>query len=504
MDKLTFTSPRTASAHISLLEAISQAGLDRDALRRLLWLINAHPRLIGHARIFKQIGELLSSNRFSQDNLRWAQPWVGYLPAWIELCNWIWNKRRELRLWPGLSEIDAQPSSYFDHPILGEGIIRHAVVGALWCQFPSKASESQSILFEGLSPERFRILQGHILAFQCDCRFRLSTLEFYESYDGYEERPIAPVHTAQLGRAVRKLCAEPYAAVIGQFPVVDASPDYARAIESMQIDISGIQEEMAAVAERAIAQIRLYFSRFFRMQRGWTPSQDLLPRTPSPHKRSHPGLKKTRAPGVFRECATLSFKGVIDQLTHLDVALAAVCLGVFLFAADDGFPDQDQAPLKIHEFPFEPIDFAGAHAGEKPNSEVVAEVCANGLEYRFDFIQREWLDVCAFHFQLLDVVERCAEVEAVSCLVEDLPEGIQDLVDPGCRKRGLLPPCDGFAEFCSEGEHLGLANLADRLVSEFWEQGFVERCPNGFLVRTPPLDFLFLVPDLSEFSKERS
>ena len=39
----------------------------------------------------------------------------------------------------------------------------------------------------------------------------------------------------------------------------------------------------------------------------------------------------------------LRLERIEDRLTHLDVALAAVRLGVFLFTADDGLANQDEA-----------------------------------------------------------------------------------------------------------------------------------------------------------------
>jgi hypothetical protein len=60
------------------------------------------------------------------------------------------------------------------------------------------------------------------------------------------------------------------------------------------------------------------------------------------------------------------------RLAHLDVALAAIGLGVFVFAEHEGLAHQDQRTLEIDVLPLQTMDLACAHAGQEAHHEVVA------------------------------------------------------------------------------------------------------------------------------------
>jgi hypothetical protein len=84
-----FAAPIHSVAHQSLLAAAAAHELDVDALRRLLWLINAHPDLGAHAQVFENLHAIFNSDACGPVNLAWAGAWVQDIAAWKTLCNWI-------------------------------------------------------------------------------------------------------------------------------------------------------------------------------------------------------------------------------------------------------------------------------------------------------------------------------------------------------------------------------------------------------------------------------
>ena len=112
-----------------------------------------------------------------------------------------------------------------------------------------------------------------------------------------------------------------------------------------------------------------------------------------------------------------------------DVALAAVGLGVFVLSKDDGFSDPNQATLEIDVAPFEAMDFAGAHAGEKAHGEIVAIVRTDGRQNALYILQAERIHIDLAHPQSFDVGRGRRKLESVGGFVNDLAKRANDLVD---------------------------------------------------------------------------
>jgi hypothetical protein len=69
---MEFQAPAVARAHQALIQAATENGYSSDALRRLLWLINAHPRLVAHVQVFQHLRTLFSSEHCNDAALSWA------------------------------------------------------------------------------------------------------------------------------------------------------------------------------------------------------------------------------------------------------------------------------------------------------------------------------------------------------------------------------------------------------------------------------------------------
>jgi hypothetical protein len=167
---LNFDAPAKSPAHLALRRAAKDAQLDVDALRALLWLVNAHPLLLGHAKIFRNLNRILASPLFSRDAVTWAGTWTNSVAAWTQQCTWCWDSRVTLSRYNGLEALNNNPGK---HPLMDQGIVRHPVTASLWNDAePTKQLERLSDI--GL--DAYSMLQGHVFAAYADATARSQTI----------------------------------------------------------------------------------------------------------------------------------------------------------------------------------------------------------------------------------------------------------------------------------------------------------------------------------------
>jgi hypothetical protein len=299
-----FVPPSIAPAHIALREAVSSNQLDEMALRRLLWLTNAHPRLVEHAQIFRNLGNFLSSEVFAPDALTWASAWIEDIPEWIRLCQWIWTNSNSLRRKSGLSELAHLASAKDDrHPLVGEGAGRHGIPAALWSVHQSCTQHPPPVDGSAAAAAKYFQLQAHVLAAYVECRSRISTLDFYESYHGELERPIAPIRTLRISPGLREYSLNIYSSVLLQIPSEISTTDFAEAIRNQGFHLGDVPEDSRRFAKSYLSSFQQFFYGFLRMRAGWRPNQSTLPgwSKGGGKARRHGFVHFAHVPGVYFE-----------------------------------------------------------------------------------------------------------------------------------------------------------------------------------------------------------
>lgn len=286
---MKFVAPAESIAHQSLLHAAEKSGHDRDALRRLLWLINAHPNLVAHAQVFENILAMLGSPACEAEQLAWAGAWTRDVPDCHVLCDWIVRSRQVLSSLPGLNEFDRQPRNENDNPHLGYGVARHGVMACLWSRhelspsYPPRENRQDGA-------KRYFGLQIQVLLSYIESRHRLSDLDTYERYTGEDESPVAPSPTAGLSVAVREFSHAQHEALLAQFPDSASPVEYANALSSTEFDLDerflpgmlDFGENTGTDAIRYLETIRRYFRRFALVMGGWVPPQKKRKARPGP------------------------------------------------------------------------------------------------------------------------------------------------------------------------------------------------------------------------------
>ena len=291
MASLTFPSASESPAINALLKFASEQGLDADALGSWMALLNAHPLLIGHDRIFSRMGSWLGKLAQSPNLLKWASDWASMVPDGAKMFAHLSNHSTIMAQRKGLGEFCRTADLLREHPMTGLGILRHPSAGAIWTRY-SGDEKSKAAL-------RADELQMHYWLAVTECRFRASALSVFPGHAEPFELPIAPMQNAGPGRALRKLCSPAYEGILTQLPVNEQTPEYARAMINLNIDMSCLDAAVADAANSALVQIQQFFKAFLAMLGGVIPDQ----RPPSPafsRGRRNNQLEPTSSPSVYR------------------------------------------------------------------------------------------------------------------------------------------------------------------------------------------------------------
>lgn len=278
-DPLKFDAPIDSPEQQELRRALVAAGFDEEILRNLLWVINAHPRLHAHSQIFCNIATLFGSPVFEEEALSWAGEWQSQVSGWRDICRFIWLNAPSLAKLKALSDdfhVDADRAralGYANHPIRNKGMMRHGLVAGLWSIHHSVTEYPP--LPDNVPGRHYWELQAHVLAAHIECRFRLSTREFYETYAGELERPVAPVRTRAVSPALRALSLSDCDALLAQMPAAKSPREFARQFEDHHFLLDELSPEARKAAIGDVRNLKRYFSRFLKVLDGWTPPQSL-------------------------------------------------------------------------------------------------------------------------------------------------------------------------------------------------------------------------------------
>lgn len=157
-------APKRSKEYLALLESAPDV-VTRLALRRFLWQINAHWELISLPIVCQNVREMLDLAvnvwRFDLEKLG--------LSDWQEAIDWI--HKNEIQLAEAIGgDFGAQFSGQGNHPLMGDGVIRHSVYATLCNSHINPTNNS------------YRLLQAHLLFAKIAVMREYTSLDQYESY----------------------------------------------------------------------------------------------------------------------------------------------------------------------------------------------------------------------------------------------------------------------------------------------------------------------------------
>lgn len=237
-------------AYLALIRETRGQHQDEEALDALLWLIGAHPLLIGHAQIFENIKALVARPTFTESQLSWAGNWTDSLDRIRGWLAWFSDQRSNLEATPGLARLFEPPTNKAAHPLVGQHVDRHPVAAALW----NRVNGPEDVR------EAYMQLQGHVLAMYAESRVRSAVgLQEFLAYRGAREFGATPMNAGPVGRAVRELADIELATSLVQLPPRSSTQQFATAIRLLSIDYRAFNSAQRARIGEAMGAVVDYF-----------------------------------------------------------------------------------------------------------------------------------------------------------------------------------------------------------------------------------------------------
>jgi hypothetical protein len=264
LEQFDVVAPCEAPAFLALIERATAAGVDVEVLRGMLWLLNAHPRLLGHRRCLANLGEMLSVPSLVDRLADWAGEWQQQIPEWHSIIGWAASLQpaHDDQLEPFFNE----PRHPTHHVLMRHGMTRHPMTSALWTRHHADPEPDPPHARLSPASRAFRLLQWHVFCIHAEFRARTSSVQQYLHYAGRDEWPAVPMRTDDAGRAVRELSHPEYDDLLQTLPLEDSTFDYAIELISGQDDLLELAELVDAGA-RAVALLR-YFNTFLELVAG--------------------------------------------------------------------------------------------------------------------------------------------------------------------------------------------------------------------------------------------
>lgn len=246
-------------AYLTLCDRLNQAGAVPTALPQILWRIGAHPGLIAHDRVLRNLAEALNSEVFTAEALHWAGPWRADVDAWIDTLRLIEEHGPQLRAEPVLREFFKQPRTDRDHPLLGHGVGRHPIAAALFNTHQSHDADSRGR--NAPAAMRFDLVRSHVVAVYAEARSRAAMgLDHFLVYAGDKEFAPVPMGASPVGLVLRELSLEEYAPLLMQLPMAASTTEFAYRVVTLQADFSVLPLLLRERAARYLTDLQHYLA----------------------------------------------------------------------------------------------------------------------------------------------------------------------------------------------------------------------------------------------------
>ena len=222
---LRHLAPNCSPEHLALRTAARTSNQNEQTLRDLLWLINAHDRLVGFGRIAENLLFILSQlEEFGSIESDQDPGTGGAFSGWPLLLRWITQRNKTLE---SLAPVTNQSREI--NPVIGRGVQRHPLYGCLWC-----CQNDERVA------ERYALLQGHVLIAHARYLYgqsryiptiRRSEYEQYGKQEMWEAFPNSPEEAM---RSVRFLSEPGWSPLLVNLPVYKRPEAFPSALSSFE------------------------------------------------------------------------------------------------------------------------------------------------------------------------------------------------------------------------------------------------------------------------------
>jgi hypothetical protein len=246
-------APNCSPEHLALRAAAQKAGQNEETLRNLLWLINAHDRLLGLHQIATNLLQILHLLEEQRANAADPAHDLAVFHGWSEVLRWIRDTYQEPA--PARSRSESQSGN----PIMGFGVTRHPLYACLW-HGPEDSRMAK----------RYACLQGYLLLAHAGYLYKESNNDgrlTRSEYEGYGEKAmwdVFPNSPEEAMRSVRNLAERRWSPLLAVLPVHTRPTEFPKALsmvacpndvdEALKNSWPGLSESIQYFLEKAYGQ----------------------------------------------------------------------------------------------------------------------------------------------------------------------------------------------------------------------------------------------------------
>ncbi len=253
---MKFFSPRRSKPILALIDQVQNAGFPGDDFRELLWLINAHPDLLGFDQLAENLRILFHGETFNS-LVGINQTWIRKVSSWISILQWISDNQAVLTRHPDLGGIyDHSVQNRSRHPVSRFGLTRHGLYACLWNRHESgggKLSETPGCL-------AYQRLQAHLCIAHMGALSHHTSLPDFESYDGEGEFCGKPIQVYPASYVVRELSLSKYLPLLDSLPSQETFLEYRKGVTELELSRNEIPDVDPDVALDFVKKLSSYLS----------------------------------------------------------------------------------------------------------------------------------------------------------------------------------------------------------------------------------------------------
>ena len=208
---MIFERPLDSPEQTRFLALAESADIDKGAVQKLFWLIDAHPRLLSFVQIAQNLVAIFDAVPLVDLGEASGLEWPALIPTWQRFCRWVSDSQGELAKEPVLASAFLLPrikrkntdhaNSELSHPLNDRGLSRHGVYASLWNRHESGGGKVTG----GSCSGAYLSLQAHLVLALATVRETCTSLAEYLNYTAEDEFSRQPRSSYPASLAVRNL-----------------------------------------------------------------------------------------------------------------------------------------------------------------------------------------------------------------------------------------------------------------------------------------------------------
>lgn len=256
----------------ALLEIAKAEGQDSRSLKWLLILVNAHPKLTAHSRIFENLLVIVETPPIL--HYQYQHPEVAaQIEKWKALCQWLVLRKSDLAKHQNLADFayrsPADGSNHVQHPLNRNlrGFTRNSICSCLFNRHESVANYNQ-LPEIGTAAYQYLCLQAQMLVSYMHSRFGAGKIRVMLQHNGKDECPASPFNPYNACVAIRHFSHRRYSQLILNLKADLPLANFSSHISSVSIPNAVSQGLVDEQAKLYVLYLDKYFNTYAKQLLG--------------------------------------------------------------------------------------------------------------------------------------------------------------------------------------------------------------------------------------------